>query len=70
MGIVIDSTEFSTVVYCDVCKHWVVSANNRGEALVIGAKHETNVHPDETRARKRLAKSEWRERQHADDEIE
>ena len=70
MGIVIDSTEFSTVVYCDACKHWVVSANNRGEALIIGARHEINVHPDDNRARKRLAKSTERNRQHADDEIE
>ena len=62
MAVHIDATQFSTVVYCDVCIHWVVSANSRGEALVQAAKHETAVHPDNTQARDRLNKANERSR--------
>ena len=66
MAIQIDSTPFSTVVYCDICTHWIVSASGRGEALVLGARHEANVHPNITQARKRLDKANQRNRKHAE----
>jgi hypothetical protein len=65
MAIQIDSTAFSTVVYCDTCTHWVVSASGRGEALILGARHEESVHPGDRQARGRLNKSEERSRKHA-----
>lgn len=69
MAVHIDATQFSTVVYCDTCVHWVVSANHRGEALVIAAKHETAVHPDASQARDRLNKANERNR-HADQKLD
>lgn len=69
MVVHIDATQFSTVVYCDACVHWVVSANHRGEALVLAAKHESSVHPDTNQARDRLKKANSRDR-HADSKFD
>ena len=69
MAVHIDATQFSTVLYCDRCIGWVVSANSRGEALVIAAKHEASVHPESTQARDRLNKANERAR-HAETKLD
>ena len=56
----VDSTDYSTVVWCTECPGWGTSADDEFAGHKLARAHERNVHPESRNAETNLHKFEKR----------
>lgn len=59
----VDSTDYSTVVWCTQCPDWGETANDQFAGHKVARAHEDDVHPESRNAEKNLRKFEKRHAQ-------